>query len=532
MRFVFPAITLGLVLALPLSAGEDGLTGTWKLSIFDGGQQISFWLLNMQSKDGKLAVTANVLKGAPNVQIKDIKQAGDTFTLKFQAAIQKQVVTFDYEGKLPKPGAKKIYGSLSQGGNTVPAVLEATTAKNSFELERDVFLKAPSDPKAINAIFELIEGATANKVDAKDLQEWVNLSLKSADLYGPRFQLQHQLRLLDNLMDQKGYAGVTLEIARKVSKSIDPKLPADTQLQLLTMIADVFRKNDQKDEAKAIDPRIDKLENAAYTEHAKEALNFKPEKPMPRKGKSDRAILVELFTGAQCPPCVAADMAFDGLDKTYPTADVVLLQYHVHIPRPDALANADSDARYEYYLDAKKARGTPSALFNGIPLAGGGGARDDAPDKYKEYCDRVNKLLDAPAGAKLTASAIKAGDTITIKANVKDLDKPGDKVRLRFALVEDWARYKGSNGLSYHHRIVRAMPGGAKGFTLKQKDAEQTVEIDLESLRKKLNKYLDEDYPEGVRPMRLRSLHVVAFVQDDDSTEVLAALDVPVKDGK
>ena len=36
-----------------------------------------------------------------------------------------------------------------------------------------------------------------------------------------------------------------------------------------------------------------------------------------RKGKSDRAVLVELFTGAQCPPCVAADMAFDALPQTY-----------------------------------------------------------------------------------------------------------------------------------------------------------------------------------------------------------------------
>ena len=38
-------------------------------------------------------------------------------------------------------------------------------------------------------------------------------------------------------------------------------------------------------------------------------------------------------------------------------------------------------------------------------------------------------------------------------------EKPGEKVRLRLALVEDWVRYKGTNGLQYHHRVVRALPG-------------------------------------------------------------------------
>ena len=61
---------------------------------------------------------------------------------------------------------------------------------------------------------------------------------------------------------------------------------------------------------------------------------------------------MELFTGANCPPCVAADLAFDGLQKAYSDKEVVLLQYHMNIPRgPEALTNADSDARFEYYAD-------------------------------------------------------------------------------------------------------------------------------------------------------------------------------------
>jgi hypothetical protein len=225
-------------------------------------------------------------------------------------------------------------------------------------------------------------------------------------------------------------------------------------------------------------------------------------------------------------------MAFDGLEKSYAPADVVLLQYHMHIPRPEPMTNADSEARFEYYAEsyAKRVRGTPAIVFNGKPDAPSGGGRDDAGERYKDFCETINKLLEAPTTVQISASAVRTGDTIAIKAKVSDLDKPGDKIRLRLVLVEDWVRYKGTNGLQYHHRVVRAMPGGAKGFSLKAKDFEQSADIDIVQLRKSLNKQLNEEYPDGPRPMRLQNLHVVAFVQNDDTTEVLHAVEVPVKE--
>jgi hypothetical protein len=138
-------------------------------------------------------------------------------------------------------------------------------------------------------------------------------------------------------------------------------------------------------------------------------------------------------------------------------------------------------------------------------------------------------MLEAPDPLKLSAAAIRTGDKIAITAKVENLDKPGEKVRLRLALVEDWVRYKGGNGLQYHHRVVRAMPGGAKGIAVKDKAYEHKANVDLSELRATLNKYLNEDYPEGPRPMRLRNLSVVAFVQNDESAEVLQAVNVPVR---
>ena len=461
---------------------------------------------------------------------------GDTLTMKFNAKVVSQEgpqeISLDYEGKLPKPGAKKIFGSLILGAATLPAVFEATTAKTVFDLDRDAVTRTPTDPKAQTAIFDLIRGAKENKASTKDLQDWVDGSLKAAELYGPRYQVMQQMRLLGALQGQKTFAPVALETARRISKQIDAKAPLDTQLQLLSAVVDVLRAGGAKDEAKTLEVRIEKLEGTAYAEYAKDALNYNPAKFAGRKIKSNRAVLVELFTGAQCPPCVAADMAFDGVEKTYGPGEVVLLQYHMNIPRPEPMSNPDSDSRFEFYAEIypKKIRGTPSALFNGKPDEPGGGPRELAPEVYKDYCAWIDKLLETPASVKLSASATLKGDKIDIVANVKDLDKPGNKVRLRIALVEDWVRYKGGNRLQYHHRVVRALPGGVKGVALKEKEFDQKVSVDLDQLRKSLSKFLDDDYPDGPRPLRLRNLHVVAFVQDDDTSEVLQAVDVKVKE--
>src|SRR5262249_6968030 len=214
-------------------------------------------------------------------------------------------------------------------------------------------------------------------------------------------------------------------------------------------------------------------------------LPFTPEKFAGRPAKNNRVVLVELFTGAQCPPCVAADMAFDGLEQTYKPSEVVLLQYHLHIPGPDALTNPDTLARQKHY--GGQVRGTPSIFFNGKPAAGGGGFREHAEGKYKDYLKVISPLLEETARAKIQAEAVRKGDKVTITASASDVEKPGEKVKLRLALVEEWVRYVGSNGLTYHSNVVRALPGGAEGVALAKGEGKQTATVDLEQLRRSLN---------------------------------------------
>src|SRR5207253_3126066 len=65
--------------------------------------------------------------------------------------------------------------------------------------------------------------------------------------------------------------------------------------------------------------------------------------------RTDRAVLAEVFTGSGCPPCVAADLAFDVALERYSRNDVVVLMYHQHIPRPDPMTNPATLARAKFY---------------------------------------------------------------------------------------------------------------------------------------------------------------------------------------
>jgi hypothetical protein len=230
---------------------------------------------------------------------------------------------------------------------------------------------------------------------------------------------------------------------------------------------------------------------------------------------------------------VAADVAFDALEKTYKPTDVVLLQYHEHIPGPDPLTNPDSENRLQYY--SKFVEGTPTILFNGKPGAPGGGPLQGGRKKYAEYREIIDPLLEKEPDAKLQLTATRKDKEISVKANVSDLARTGEKIFLRFFLVEDHVRYTGGNGLRYHHCVVRAMPGGVKGFNMAKKTAEQAVTVNLDDVRLKINDYLDDLAKMGApfsaadRPLALKNLRVVALVQDDANNEVLQAAQVEVK---
>jgi thiol-disulfide isomerase/thioredoxin len=515
-------------------AAENGPAGNWKLTVFTEGQHITIRIMKLESKEGKWsgAIAASDLKrGSSPLENLQITEDAIRFTFKHQGQ------DLSFEGKMPATKENKILGSIVMGRQMILAWLERTTLQSldRFDVAKEIMNGSSDQPEYFEAARDVLNQAKDKKAKPDEVRGWAEKAFKAAGAFGVRWQREIGARMTQTLAQQEPFVAIAVEYGRRTERLLDPKDDADTQIRVLEALSLALHKAGKAEETKEIDARIDKLEAKADLEYLKRMSPFQPDTFKGRKGKSDRVVLVELFTGAQCPPCVAADLAFDGVEKTYKPSDVILLEYHEHIPGPDPLTNPDAEARLRYYGD--DIEGTPTILFDGKPKAGGGGGVGNAKDKYGDYRDAIEAQLEKPPKAKLKATATRKGDKIDIQAEVSDLEKPGEKVRLRLALVEDQVRYLGGNQVRLHHRVVRALPGGAAGLALKEKTGKQTASVDLEELRKKLNKYLDDfgkrsPFPDSKRPMDLKKLSVVAFVQDDDSKEILQATQAEVPSGE
>jgi hypothetical protein len=125
-----------------------------------------------------------------------------------------------------------------------------------------------------------------------------------------------------------------------------------------------------------------------------------------------------------------------------------------------------------------------------------------------------------------------------VKAAVADLTVgEKDKVSLRFVVVEPRVRYAGGSGAKYHANVVRAMPGGPKGFPLTKKQTDQAVTVNPDEIRAELSKYLTEfaakaEFAKTSRPLELKNMKVVAFVQNDGTGDVLNAAQTDLEPAK
>jgi hypothetical protein len=532
-----------LAFAFPATAA-DGPAGTWRVSFpvqTRNGEVVLNMLFMFSEADGKWVgdfLDSNPPLGAdPTIEL-TVKEDSVKFALKFGPN------NWSFDGK---QSGKRIKGSLDLEGNIllvdlVPSTLKSLT-KDRFAVAREALDTAEAPLDFFNNLFPVISQAAAKKMKAEDVRAYADKASKMAEAYGTRWQRTVAFRLADALAEQEPFAAIAIEQARQGERLLGRTDDIATQLQTLDTLARVLRKAKKDAEAKEVEGRVAKLEPRDYAEYAKTMPPFKPEEFAGRKGKSDRAVLVELFTGAECGPCVSVDLAFDSLGRTYKPTDVILLQYHAHIPGPDPLVSKDGASRMDFYNKKDDDKSTPQLFINGKMDGTGGGAQPKmAKLKYQAFRESIDEILEKPATLKLTATASLKGDELTIKAIVADLQKPGEKVALRLALAEERVRYQGGNGVRYHHSVVRAMPGGPKGFPMTKASAEQTVTVKLEDVRAANNKALDElvadmkkqgaDFTFGPRPMEFKNLRVVAFVQNDETNEVLQAVQIEVEAGK
>ncbi len=541
-------------------AAAPPLAGKWLLLDVSGGNEVSLILLEIEEKDGKPTAKNVSSPLGKDVVLEDVRVDATSvrFTFPFRGTSIK-VNAFAAKGD-DKP--KTLRGSIQLGTRSLFAELQRTDLKElGGEIERKksaagkLLEKAAQEdePKAQEPLLKEIldkHGDTAAaygaaelmlqlkiKAGAKDdeLKTVADQMLKIGTVYGPTIDKMAGLDVAEALAKAEKVSPLAVEYARKAEKALTQDEEPAHAAAVLKNLESVLRKSGKTDEAKEVLGRIVKIDEQLDAEFAKTAVPFKTEEFKGREGKSRRVAVVELFTGAQCPPCVSADIAFDAAVKAYKPADVVLLQYHLHIPGPDPLTNADSEKRQKYYGDS--IRGTPTMFVSGKVTESLGGFKQHGEERFKTLSSLINKKLETDDQGDLKLSLVNKGDKIEATAEVHGLKKTGDKVRLRFVVIEDVVRYQGRNGQRLHHHVVRAFPGGVDGFALKEANGKEAVTVVLGDLKKSLTDYLveankNDPFPDDERPLNLKHLKLVALIQDDESKEILQAAQVEVPETK
>jgi len=355
--------------------------------------------------------------------------------------------------------------------------------------------------------------------------------------HGADLTTEAAVDIVNTLSAHKVYAPIALDLATKTESELSPDATVATKAGVASAVLAAARATDHKDLAAKAEGQLKKYDGALDEEYHKKVPPFKPEVSLAGHGrKSDRVVVMELFTGAQCPPCVAADVAFDALIDSYKPTELITLQYHEHIPGPDPLTNDDSFARFKYYPGLQ---GTPSTLFDGKNNPSGGGGMGNAKGKYDEYRGIIDSELMKPSEAKLNLTVDRKGDQIVINASAQAEDAKNEGLKLRLVLVEDQVKYTGGNNLRFHHHVVRGLPGGVEGKALSKGQGKTEVTLSLADVRNGLETYLGDypkksgrPFPKALPPINLEKLSVVAFVQDDANQNILNAIVTPVAEGK
>lgn len=268
----------------------------------------------------------------------------------------------------------------------------------------------------------------------------------------------------------------------------------------------------------------------------------------PREGQSQaseksRTVLLELFTGTTCPPCVAADIASEGVRTRFPAPEVIVIRHHMHIPGPDPLAIEGGESRLQKYWSSDpffqqhpEARGTPSLFANGTVVSGVGGAGvEPVPAAYERLMEALRPIIGDETDLKILVDATRDADKIKVNARVEGPELKPDW-RLHLLLVENEIRLLAPNGIRVHDAVVRHDINGVAGTSSADNKLEFTGEIVLPEVASGIRKYISKMEEKVGQvfavPPTLDKLQIVAYIQDQTTNEILQAKIVTPENAK
>jgi len=531
---------LAALLLLPGSAraADSPYPGTWKVVVPQGDEEKAWFIIRVEDKGaGPTIAPVWANKDFKEVKLQAEKPKGSALRFTAEAETVYQFVVY------PPPGDKhpeKLLGSVAfhrfrafvrlertaekeidatqavkpmRGKQDLGKALNVQDAKRRAAALKEVAEKYPGSGVAYAASFGLVDALPAIGAREEDVKASAENAIGIAAEYGPEMKAVAVAQIVQRILATKKAPALAVHYARQMEKQLPADAPPGERIAVLKTLRLALRQANREDELREVRERVEKLEKPLDDEYLKNAVPFKVE-PFTRRDPAGRTVLVELFTGVQCLPCVAADIAFDAALKAYQSRDVILLQYHSSFAGPDPLDNADAAKRAGYYGIG----GTPETFVSGGSKLDRGGDKAAGQDRYAKLAKAIQEKLASEASVKIRLTVKQTGDDLVISAAISDLASPGAETRLRLALIEESVRFPGLNGQRIHHHVVRAMPGGADGFALKEATAKQEIKIDLAALRKSL---ADD-------PIDLKHLAVVAFIQNDKTREVLQATQADV----
>jgi hypothetical protein len=534
-------MTRTLLALMTLAAGTGALAappeGSWKMRMAATDRSMTL-LFAFSRADGKWACdfidSRPAFQREPKVTAVTVNGDAVRFTLSIAG---RDFFTFD--GTVAKDG-KKMTGSFAQPGGPLQ-VTELTPSQlkkldDPFAINRELLEQAEAtSPDLFDYGFEILPLAAAKKLTAEEVRGMADKLTKAAPAYGPRWDRSVALKIANALVDQPGLADVALAQARRAERLLAEDDPVTDRLDVLDVLNRSLTKANKPDEAKPVATQVARLEARDFADYLKasplgEVADYKG-----RKAKSDRVVVVEAFVGSEFTLSAPVEQGLDGLIKAYKPTDVLALNYHYHLPEPsqgDPLTVPETGERLQPLIPEIQ-KGTFTYV------AGKAGPKSTDPRGGKDYFDAlraaVDEQLEKPAGCKIALTVAKGAKGSDVKAAVSDLVVGPNKFALKFVVVEPRVRYAGGNGCRYHQNVVRALPGGAKGFPLTKPATEQAIVVDVNDIRASLTKSLNDfakaegEFPRSARPMELKNLKVIAFVQNDGTGEILtaAAVDLP-----
>ncbi|MCS6976173.1 MAG: hypothetical protein NZM31_04065 [Gemmatales bacterium] len=566
MKFLRYAVVLGLTAVL-LASGfaqppTPSLAGNWKITVLPRGAEFTLWLVQIREVQGKPQATL-LAAGPPEFKasrIVDTQLDGNSLRLTIEAnGVVYSVVGYVPQGmtrpmllpgsvgalgrrdlaRLERTDARELTPETSQvlGGPAWEAFEKAFTTADPKEREtrfQEIVTQYNSQPVAFHALMHLVEHVAQYETSVETARDRAEKAVKLAAGYGREMELQTLVQLTLLLAKSPRTAPMAVEFGRKAEKMFTPSDPLLLQARWARLLSRALKATGAEAEARSLEERLASLNAKLDEEYLQTALPFAPEKYRGRKGRSDRVVLVELFTGTQCPPCIAADLACDALHQTYTPLEVIVLEYHLHIPGPDPLTCPDSERRAVYY----QVEATPLVLINGQEGPPVFGYRPQARERYRALRNLLDQRLETEAGAKLELSTQMRDGLLEIKADYSGLKRPAETTRLRLAVVEERVRYAAPDGRRFHYNVLRGFAGGADGAALKAPSGSHAASVNLADMRQGLSRYLQEmakvvRFPDEEMPLDLRRLRVIGFIQDDKTREILQAAqaDVAAADG-